>query len=266
MVAVDGRRRYGERGQAIVELAGVLVIVALIVSALATTGLAGQVAGGISHSVSCILGSCSSNAPRVASAPPSAGGSGQGSAAGSGGTAGSGIAAGSGGTAGSGSAAGSGSTAGSGSAGAPGDGATNRGPQDARLPSGGDRPYVPPKGAHGKPQPVRGGGFEDAKGNKWTWDPSGHAGPHWDVTHPDGSRSHTNVSPEGKVIGGPGKDNFPNKAPKGSGDGGSSAGDTAKKAAGGAAIVGGAGGLAWWLGKLASPACGPAAPLCAVVL
>ena len=242
MVAVDGRRRYGERGQAIVELAGVLVIVALIVSALATTGLAGQVAGGISHSVSCILGSCSSNAPRVASAPPSAGGSGQGSAAGSG------------------------STAGSGSAGAPGDGATNRGPQDARLPSGGDRPYVPPKGAHGKPQPVRGGGFEDAKGNKWTWDPSGHAGPHWDVTHPDGSRSHTNVSPEGKVIGGPGKDNFPNKAPKGSGDGGSSAGDTAKKAAGGAAIVGGAGGLAWWLGKLASPACGPAAPLCAVVL
>ncbi len=139
-------------------------------------------------------------------------------------------------------------------------GSANRGPQSSRLPSGGQRPYVPPKGAHGRPQPVRGGGFKDAYGNVWKWDPSGHAGPHWDVEHPDGS--HTNVAPDGTVIG---KDNFPNKAPKGSSDGGDSAGSTAKKVAGGAAIVGGVGAAIWWGAKILSPACGPLAPVCAVL-
>jgi Flp pilus assembly pilin Flp len=145
---------------------------------------------------------------------------------------------------------------------AAGAGATNRGPQSDRLPSDGQRPYVPPKKAHGKPQRVRGGGFEDANGNVWKWDPSGHAGPHWDVEHPDGS--HTNVSPEGQVIGG--RDNFPNKAPSGSGSdsGGDGGSDTVKKAAGGAAIVGGTGAAIWWGLKILSPACGPAAPLCAI--
>ncbi len=109
---------------------------------------------------------------------------------------------------------------------AAGSGATNRGPQSDRLPSGGQRPYVPPKKAYGKPQRVRGGGFEDANGNVWKWDPSGHAGPHWDVQHPDGS--HTNVSPEGQVIG---PDNFPNKAPAGSQGGESGNGATAARAA-----------------------------------
>lgn len=70
----------------------------------------------------------------------------------------------------------------------------------------GGRVYIPPKSGHG--QPVRKGkGFVDAKGNIWEWAPGGaqHGGPHWDVQHPDGS--HTNVAPNGKVIG---KDNFPN--------------------------------------------------------
>ncbi len=37
-----------------------------------------------------------------------------------------------------------------------------------------------------------------------------------------------------------------------------------KKAAGGAAIAGGAGAAIWWGLKILSPACGPAAPLCAI--
>jgi hypothetical protein len=70
----------------------------------------------------------------------------------------------------------------------------------------GGRIYIPPKWSHGKPARAR-GGFVDAKGNIWEWAPGGaqHGGPHWDVQHPDGS--HTNVAPNGKVIG---KDNFPN--------------------------------------------------------
>jgi hypothetical protein len=108
---------------------------------------------------------------------------------------------------------------------------------------------------------VRGGGFKDAYGNVWKWDPSGHAGPHWDVQHPDGS--HTNVAPDGTVIGG--KDNFPNKAPSDNAGGGDNGGDTAKKAAGGAAIIGGAGAIIWWGAKILSPACGPLAPVCAIV-
>jgi hypothetical protein len=70
----------------------------------------------------------------------------------------------------------------------------------------GGRIYIPPKSGRG--QPVRKGkGFVDAKGNVWEWARGGaqHGGPHWDVQHPDGS--HTNVAPNGKVIG---KDNFPN--------------------------------------------------------
>lgn len=131
-----------------------------------------------------------------------------------------------------------------------------------QLPTGGERPYSPPKQGRGNPVRVKGGGFVDEDGNIWQWAPPGqqHGGPHWDVQHPDGS--HTNVAPDGTVIG---KDNFPNKPrvptpppppPDGSGDG-----NTAKIVGGAAAVAGGAGAL-WWLGKLASPVCGPAVVVC----
>jgi RHS repeat-associated protein len=73
------------------------------------------------------------------------------------------------------------------------------------VPVGG-RVYIPPKAGHGKPvsQP-HGSGFVDDRGNVWEWARDEHAGPHWDVQHEDGS--HTNVAPNGKVIG---EDNFPN--------------------------------------------------------
>ncbi len=72
----------------------------------------------------------------------------------------------------------------------------------------GGRVYIPPKSGRG--QAVRKGkGFVDAKGNVWEWAQDPHGGPHWDVQHPDGS--HTNVAPNGKVIG---KDNFPNSDSK----------------------------------------------------
>jgi hypothetical protein len=80
------------------------------------------------------------------------------------------------------------------------------------LPTGGDRPYIPktggdPSQSWDKAQK----GFKDADGNVWVWPPAGqlHGGPHWDVEHPN--KTHTNVTPQGKVIG---KDNFPNKAKK----------------------------------------------------
>jgi hypothetical protein len=145
--------------------------------------------------------------------------------------------------------------------------------QAANLPTGGDRPYVPPKNSHGKPKKVpaggRGGakGYEDADGNIWVWNPPGgrtaHGGPHWDVQHPDGS--HTNVDPDGKIT--HGDDNFPNKSRGASGDNGANPGDdnTAKIVGGTAAGIG-IGGLIWWGAKVLSPACGPFAPVCAVVL
>lgn len=219
------RRAGGESGQVMVELGGVLVLVALIVAAVITVGLPGEISSAIGRSVDAALGG--GGRPSGVGGAPAA----------------------------------QPTTAPSGAPGGAAAGSVNRGPQSSRLPSGGRRPYVPPKGAHGKPQPVRGGGFKDAYGNVWKWDPSGHAGPHWDVQHPDGS--HTNVAPDGTVIGG--KDNFPNKAPSDNAGGGDSDGDTAKKAAGGAAIIGGAGAIIWWGAKILSPACGPLAPVCAIV-
>jgi hypothetical protein len=147
--------------------------------------------------------------------------------------------------------------------------------QAANLPTGGDRPYVPPKNSHGKPKKVpaggRGGakGYEDADGNIWVWNPPGgrtsHGGAHWDVQHPDGS--HTNVDPDGRIT--HGDDNFPNKSRGGSNDGGSdnSGGDdhTAEIVGGTAAGIG-LGGIIWWGAKALSPACGPFVVVCAVVL
>jgi hypothetical protein len=135
--------------------------------------------------------------------------------------------------------------------------------QAANLPQGGSRPYVPPKKSRGQPHRVRGDrgyGYEDEHGNVWVWDPRGHAGPHWDVQHPDGS--HTNVYPDGEIH--QGKDNFPNKSPDN--EGGGSADDNTAKAVGIAGTIAAAGTILWWVGKAASPLCGPAAPVCAVVL
>jgi hypothetical protein len=132
--------------------------------------------------------------------------------------------------------------------------------QAANLPRGGTRPYVPPKKSRGKPQRYRGDkgyGWIDKDGNVWKWRPDARP-PHWDVQHPDGS--HTNVGPDGEIDHGP--DRFPNR-PRGDGGGG---GDDhtaeAVGAAGGAAAIGG---TLWWIGKAASPLCGPAAPVCVVV-
>jgi RHS repeat-associated protein len=79
----------------------------------------------------------------------------------------------------------------------------------SELPTGGSRPYRPPK-QRGNPEVVKnpgGKGWVDEYDNVWEWAHDQHGGPHWDVQHDDGS--HTNVTPEGEVIG---EDNFPNKS------------------------------------------------------
>jgi hypothetical protein len=139
------------------------------------------------------------------------------------------------------------------------------------LPRGGTRPYVPPKKARGNPMKVpaggRGGstGFIDKDGNIWVWAPPGvrHGGDHWDVQH-NGGKDHTNVDPEGNVIG---PDRFPNAPSGGDGDGGGGGGDDhTAEIVGGAATGIGLGGAIWWGAKVLSPACGPFAPACAVIL
>ena len=79
------------------------------------------------------------------------------------------------------------------------------------LPRGGDRPYVPP--GRGKSDRERGKpGYLDKYRNRWEWDRL-HKD-HWDVQHKNGK--HTNVTPDGTVLG---DDNFPNAPrPKDSGN------------------------------------------------
>lgn len=251
-------RDRGERGQATAEWTGVLVVVALVIAGVVAAGIPRQVAAGVQHGVRSVLGGTLSGGTRSGNVP--------------GGTPGSAPAA-------SGSPQTAGTTPGpyylAAAAGKP---APNpqpgptpqwRWPSTAgnhadQLPTGGQRPYLPPKSGRGNPVRAKGGGYVDQYGNRWEWAPPGqqHGGPHWDVQHPDGS--HTNVAPDGTVIG---KDNFPNKSkaptppppPSGSSD------DNTAKAVAGAGAVAAAGGLAWWLGKLASPACGPAVVVCAIV-
>lgn len=99
-------------------------------------------------------------------------------------------------------------------------------------------------------------------GNMWRWDPSGYGGDHWDVQHE--TRDYTRVDPEGRVIG---KDKFPSVNPRpipppeptNAPDSSTSNLSQASSIAGTAA-----GGLLWWIGKAASPLCGPATPNCAV--
>lgn len=237
--------RRTERGQSTVEYAGVLLIVGLTVAALLT--LVPGVRGTLVHAVNCVIPSGDCTAAAGSTTP---GGAADASNPGSGGA--------------SEPVATPVPNPTPAPAPTPSMAAAWTG-QAANLPQGGSRPYVPPKKARGKPFRVRGdrgNGYEDGDGNVWVWDPRGHAGPHWDVQHPDGS--HTNVYPDGEIH--QGKDNFPNKS-RGGDNGGSGDGDdnTAKIVGSSAAIIGG-GGLLWWLGKVASPACGPAVVVCAVVL
>jgi hypothetical protein len=254
-VKSPSRPRFrSEQGQDLVEYAGALVLVSALIAALAAVGLVGQVA----HAAECSVTTVFHGDARACSPTPTptAGAPGRPAVSGSTGS--------------------TNWTTAAAAAGAPtpdpqpGPVPEWRWPASAgnhadQLPTGGDRPYSPPKQGRGNPVRVRGGGFIDQDGNIWEWAPAGqqHGGPHWDVQHPDGS--HTNVAPDGTVIG---KDNFPNKRrvpqpppppPEGSGDG-----NTAK-IVGGAAAVAGGGAVIWWLGKLASPLCGPAAIACAFV-
>lgn len=260
-------RVRAQGGQAAVEAAGVLVVVALIIGAVATIGIPGMVSAGVSRTVASLFGA-TGHAPATAPGHPSAPGQG----ATTNGPGQGGLNPGT-----SSAAAGTGSTSG----GARG----NQNPQAGaappppwrwpasagnhadQLPTNGERPYSPPKQGRGDPVRTRGGGYVDQDGNTWEWAPPGaqHGGPHWDVQHPDGS--HTNVAPDGTVIG---KDNFPNKRrvptpppPPPDKQPGDNSG-TAKSVVVGAAGAAGAGAVIWWLGKLASPVCGPAAPLCAI--
>ena len=266
-----------------VEWGGVLVVVALLIAAVVAAGIPGQVAAGVQRAVGSVLGIPGSG-PTAApgSAPTAAPGSGP-AASGSPQPAGNTpgpyyLAAAAGkpgpkpqpspGTPGPNPQPGSGQPAPNPQ---PGPSPQWRWPSSAgnhadQLPTGGQRPYSPPKSGRGYPVRTKGGGYVDQNGNRWEWAPPGqqHGGPHWDVQHPDGS--HTNVAPDGTVIG---KDNFPNKSkaptppppPPPSG----SSGDNTAKAVAGAAGIAAAGGVAWWLAKLASPACGPAVVVCAIV-
>ena len=137
-----------------------------------------------------------------------------------------------------------------------GDAAAALGPQAGRLPRTGSWPYEPPKGSHGKPQrsPDR-RGFRDRYRNDWRWDP---VKGEWDVQHPDGT--HTNIGPDGEIT--HGKDNFPNRRSRRTPEEGNDPSKTVIIGVGGATL----GGILWWGGKLASPFCGPAAPICAVGL
>jgi len=68
------------------------------------------------------------------------------------------------------------------------------GSQKNRLPlHKGPFHFKPETKWHGRPLKRR-QGFRDQKGRKWTWDPSGHAGGHWDVQVPG---SHINADPDG---------------------------------------------------------------------
>ena len=258
-------RLRSQAGQAGAEYMGFLAVVAVIVTTLATSGVGGRLAGALHHQVDCVAGGCA-----VTGAPGEGGGVGSGGGGGGSGpfqaalptpepapTAGGPVAQ---------------------PAGEPvpvpqpSPGPAPPAPwpgQAANLPQTGDRPYVPPKSSRGQPKKVpsgsRGGGrgYEDADGNIWIWNPPGsptaHGGPHWDVEHKDGS--HTNVNPDGSVRG---PDNFPNR-PRGS-EGGNQANSNAAEVAGAAAAGVGIGAIIWWAAKALSPLCGPAAPVCAVVL
>jgi hypothetical protein len=270
-------RLRSQSGQAGAEYMGVLLIVALIVAALAASGLASDVAGSATHFVKCTAtGGCTA-APGGGGSVGSGGGGGGGSSWPGGNQVQAALP-----TPGPAQPAGGDVPAQpeppqpGPAPGPPASAAASWPGPAANLPQSGDRVFKPRKKDRGKPQRVplgdRGGkkGYIDDDGNKWEWVPEGsgaaHGGAHWDVQHPDGS--HTNVFPDGNVVG---EDNFPNKSRGGSesDNSGSTSNSTSVDPGTVAGVVGGGiatGGLIWWLGKLASPACGPAVLVCAVVL
>jgi hypothetical protein len=79
---------------------------------------------------------------------------------------------------------------------------------DQDLPCEGKWRYVAPK-PDKVPRRLKWprGAYVDADGNHWVKARAQHAGPHWDVVHPDGT--HTNVTFDGRIIGGEGNSNFP---------------------------------------------------------
>jgi RHS repeat-associated protein len=125
-----------------------------------------------------------------------------------------------------------------------------------RLPTDGSFPFEPKKGQRlSQPRSIQreSGDPVDKHGDKWEWDPIKEE---WDVQHQDGS--HTNVGPDGEITHG---ENNTGREPK------SRSGDDSGKAEA-LATAGAAGGILvvlWWIGKLAAPVCGPAAPACVVV-
>jgi len=130
-----------------------------------------------------------------------------------------------------------------------------------RLPTSGSIPFEPKKGQRlSDPKSITrsSGNPVDKYGDEWVWDPIKGE---WDVQT---GRDHTNVSPSGEITHGPNNTGrAPKPAPKKEDD------DTAKRVAGGTAVVVGGVGLGtllWWLGKGASPLCGPAVLVCAVAL
>lgn len=65
------------------------------------------------------------------------------------------------------------------------------------LPTGGDFPFEPRKGDHGRPKKLPGNqGYIDNHGNRWVKDHSKQWG-EWDVQHSD--RTHTNVGYDGNI-------------------------------------------------------------------
>lgn len=129
------------------------------------------------------------------------------------------------------------------------------------LPTGGDNPYVPPKSGRGKPVKIKGKkAWKDAKGRTWEWDKL-HKD-HWDVTDKNGD--HINVNPDGSEARKPNATASPSASPSAPKGKGKSHFDWKPWGIGAGAA--GAGGLLWWGGKLLSPACGPFAPACAIVL
>ncbi len=69
---------------------------------------------------------------------------------------------------------------------------------DTSLPKGGEFPFEPRRGDHGRPKKLRGDqGYIDKHGNKWRPDREKHW-EEWDVT-PPGGHGHINVDPNGHI-------------------------------------------------------------------
>jgi hypothetical protein len=124
----------------------------------------------------------------------------------------------------------------------------------SRLPTGGSFPFQPKRGQRlSLPKSIArdSGNPVDKYGDVWEWDP---VKGEWDVQT---GKKHTNIGPDGEITHG---DNNTGRQPMPPADDGS---NTANSVAVGAGAVG-TGALLWWLGKIASPLCGPAVLLCAL--